>query len=202
MLCSALTTKGVPCKHSATSGCTFQGVDGWIYFLCRQHFTANESGSVTLDKNPARGHAADQPQLDLNQPVQNAWATKETKMKTIKCANCKSTHSSIEEIKECFNSKKITPTTKESNTVQNTTTTKKVQCALCSEGHDSIAEAKEAHSAKLTGYVKGSSNPKPIANPDKLVTVTIGWGKDAQKVQMTRAEAIENAKARAAQANK
>lgn len=78
MLCSALTTNGNPCSKSHTSGCTITGVDGWVYYLCTQHHKMHEAGkTLDLDKNPARGHAPDQPQLDMNNPVQNAWATKE-----------------------------------------------------------------------------------------------------------------------------
>lgn len=78
MLCSALTKKGEPCKKDHHSGCTHQGVDGWVYFLCLQHYDMIQEGKdVTLDKNPARGHQADQPQLDINNPVHNAWANKE-----------------------------------------------------------------------------------------------------------------------------
>lgn len=83
MLCSALTTKGNPCKHDHASGRTHQGADGWVYYLCQQHFDMIQNGrEVNLDKNPARGHAPLQPQLDMSNPVHSAWATKEKTMIT------------------------------------------------------------------------------------------------------------------------
>ena len=93
MKCAARTKKGTLCERDHTSGCTVRGADGWVYFLCRQHYTMAETNNVVLDmvQMPSRGHKADQPQLDLG-PIAQAYVTKEVNNVTntihIKCRKC------------------------------------------------------------------------------------------------------------------
>lgn len=78
MLCSAITLNGSVCSASHTSGLGHTGPDGWVYYHCTQHDKKFKSGKdMQFVQHQIRGHKADQPQLDMNNPVHSAWTTKE-----------------------------------------------------------------------------------------------------------------------------
>ena len=79
MKCAARTKAGTLCERNHTSGCTVRGADGWVYFLCRQHYNIAGLHHPILDivQMPSRGHKADQHWLDLSSNVQLTWIFKE-----------------------------------------------------------------------------------------------------------------------------
>ena len=96
MKCAAKTATGSLCGRDHKSGCTHQGNDGWVYFLCQQHYSMLKAEKeLDMVQLPSRGHKADQPQLDLNSPIQRAWVNKETNEEeimivlTCRNVNCK-----------------------------------------------------------------------------------------------------------------
>lgn len=93
MKCAVRTNKGALCERNHKSGCTHQGIDGWVYFLCKQHFDMlNDGKELDMVQLPSRGHKADQPQLDLG-PIAQAYVTKEKEeimiVLTCRNVNCK-----------------------------------------------------------------------------------------------------------------
>lgn len=78
MLCAAYTLKGDLCPFAHVSGLGHTGPDGWVYYHCTTHDKKYKKGvEMQFVQHTNRGHAAAQPQLDMSNPVHNAWANKE-----------------------------------------------------------------------------------------------------------------------------
>jgi len=71
--------------------------------------------------------------------------------------------------------------------------TKGIACGNCKKQHPSIQEVRACFGVTVVNTTKWAPRPAAaITDLNKKVTVTCGWGKDAHKVEMTKAEAIAN----------
>jgi len=69
--------------------------------------------------------------------------------------------------------------------------TKGIACGNCKQNHSSIQDVRNCYGVKVVTTTKWTARPiSVVADLDKKVMVTCGWGKTSHKVEMTKADAI------------
>lgn len=160
MKCAARKADGKLCSRDHKSGCTYRGNDGWVYYLCQQHYDLLTKKNKALDlfKVANRAHPPEQQMMDLNTTgrIAKAWVNKAVE-----------------------NNKTV-----QTNTVHIQCRKCGIEADVTTDS-ESYKRFKQTN-----GLCKRcSNNPKPSADPTKrMVKVTCGKGENRHKWETTLAE--------------